>query len=285
MDISFDKVVDWLSSTGASILLIVLGAVLVRKFGMMLIERLIRDAIKSDSFATKRDKKQREDTLIAIIHAAFGVVLSVIVGMLVLDELGLNIGPLIASAGIIGVALGFGGQWLIKDLIAGLFVVLENQYRVGDVITLHTGVAPVTGAVEDISLRMTMLRDLDGQLHHVPNGSITVATNLSKDFSGINLDIGIAYEADLEKAIEIINTTGIELQKDKEWQDKVMEAPTFLRVEDLGDSSVVLKITGSAQPLEQWAVTGELRKRIKIAFDKAGIGIPYPQRVVHTIKD
>jgi len=239
-------------------------------------EKFIRQAIKPDQFALPSDEKQREDTLISILRTVLNVLWVVIAIMLILDEIGLSIGPLIASAGIVGVALGFGGQWLIRDLISGLFIVIENQFRVGDIVTLHigaSGMQEISGRVEDMSPRLTVLRDLDGKVHHVPNGSIAVATNISMEFSGINLDIGIDQKVKLETAIKLINDIGLSLAEDKEWQDKILEPPQFLRVDDFSDKSVIIKITGKTLPMEQWAVSGELRKRLKLSFDKAGISL------------
>ena len=203
-----------------------------------------------------------------------------IASLMVLSEVGLMVAPIIAGAGIVGLAVGFGGQYLIRDIISGLFIIMENQYRVGDVVNFDgTG-----GVVEDISIRMTTLRDLDGTIHHVPHGEIKKVANLSKRFSRVNLDVGVAYDSDIELVIKVVNETGKALAADPEWKDRIIEAPQFLRVNDFADSAVVIKILGETQPIDQWAVTGELRKRIKIAFDEAGIEFPFPQMVVHQAK-
>lgn len=197
--------------------------------------------------------------------------------MMIISEFGLNIGPVLAAAGIIGLAFGFGGQYLIRDVISGLFIILENQYRVGDVVCL----GEKCGLVEDINLRLTTIRDLDGTVHHIPNGEIKSASNLSKYFSRVNLNIGISYNSNLEKVIAVVNKVGNDLSEDPQWKDQIKKAPQFLRVDDFADSAVVIKILGETEPLKQWDVAGELRKRLKIAFDKEGIEIPFPQRVVH----
>jgi len=186
----------------------------------------------------------------------------------------------LAGAGIIGLAVGFGGQYLIRDLISGFFIIIENQYRVGDVVNFDgTG-----GLVEDISFRMTTLRDLDGTVHHIPHGEIKKVANLSKDFARVNLNIGVSYNSKLDHVIQIVNEVGNELSQDAQWKEFIIKPPQFLRVDDFADSSIVIKILGETQPLKQWEVTGELRKRIKIAFDNEGIEIPFPQRVIHQIK-
>lgn len=197
-------------------------------------------------------------------------------GLMIISELGVNIGPLLALAGVAGLAFGFGGQYLIRDLISGLFIIVEDQYRVGDVAC----VADTCGLVEDINLRRTILRDLDGVVHNVPNGEITKASNLSKGFSRVNLNVGIAYESDLEKVIKVVNKVGQGLAEDPQWKKDILKPPQFLRVDDFADSAIIIKILGDTKPLRQWDVTGELRKRIKIAFDKEGIEIPFPQITV-----
>lgn len=200
---------------------------------------------------------------------------------MILQEIGLEIGPILAGAGIVGLALGFGGQYLIRDIITGLFVILENQYRIGDVVNIDT----TGGLVEDISLRKTTLRDLNGTVHHIPHGEIKRVSNLSKKYARVNLDVGISYSSDLEQVIKVINKTGNELAEDPRFKDVIISPPQFLRVDDFADSAIIVKILGDTKPLKQWEVTGELRKRIKIAFDEEGIEIPFPQRVIHHAKE
>ena len=141
------------------------------------------------------------------------------------------------------------------------------------------------GSVEDITLRKTIVRDLDGTVHHIPNGEIKRASNKSKDFARVNLEVGVSYSDDLEKVIEVVNKVGQELAEDPEWKNDIIKAPHFLRVNDFADSAVMIKILGDTKPSKQWAVTGEFRKRLKIAFDKEGIEIPFPQRVIHSVND
>ena len=199
---------------------------------------------------------------------------------MVLSELGVAIGPLLAAAGVAGIAIGFGGQYLIRDLFSGFFILIENQYRIGDVVCFDQ----TCGTVEEISLRMTRLRDLDGVVHHIPHGEVKTVSNLSKQFSRVNLNIGVAYDANLEKVIEVVNTVGKELSEEGAWKQDIIQPPAFLRVDEFTDSSVVIKIVGDTQPGKQWGVAGELRKRLKIAFDKAKIEIPFPQRVIYQKK-
>lgn len=270
----------WFFSHGLKIIAIIAAAYLVRRFGRIFIEKLVRKAIIADHFLTKEAEKKREDTLIKVFEAALRVLIWLVAILMILSELGINIGPLLAGAGIAGIALGFGAQYIVRDFLAGLFLILENQYRVADVVCLDE----TCGLVEDINLRMTVLRDLDGKVHHVPNGEIKKATNLSKEFARVNLSLGIAYDSDLEKVIKVVNRVGQELAQDSQWKEYIIKPPQFLRVDDFADSAIMIKILGETKPLKQWDVTGELRKRLKIAFDKAGIEIPFPQRVVHQAK-
>jgi small conductance mechanosensitive channel len=182
---------------------------------------------------------------------------------------------------VIGLAIGFGAQYIIRDFFTGLFIILENQYRVGDVICIQDK----CGMVENINLRMTVIRDAEGAVHHIPNGEIKIATNKTKGFARVNLVVGVAYDTDIEKVKKVVNQVGQDMAKDPEWKDRIIKAPEFIRVDNFGASSVDIKISGEVKPLEQWGVLGELRKRIKIAFDKEGIEIPFPQRVIRQIKD
>jgi small conductance mechanosensitive channel len=271
---------SWYTTNQSSvwyILFILIGALIFKFFGDAIIHRAVVRGIKHTAHKNPKEERQREATIIGIISGALGILIWPMTAILIAGQLGVDIAPLIAGAGIVGVALGFGAQSLVKDIIAGLFITIENQYRVGDVVKL----GDTAGLVERITLRVTVLRDLDGIVHHVPNGTIDTTSNFSKEYSGINLNVGVAYSSDLEEVIKIINKVGDDLSKDPEWKELVIEKPQFLRVDNFGDSSIDMKITGSVEPLQQWSVAGELRKRLKIAFDKAGIEIPFPQRVIH----
>jgi len=271
------NITPWILSHGVKIILILIGAWLIDR----IIKIFISKGVKSFVTQTYRIRdgqalEKRSKTLEGVLEGAVSIIVLLIAGLMVVSELGINIGPLLALAGVAGLAFGFGGQYLIRDLISGLFIILEDQYRVGDVAC----VADTCGLVEDINLRRTILRDLDGIVHHIPNGEITKASNLSKGFSRVNLNIGISYGSDLEKVINVVNRVGNELAKDPQWKQDILKTPQFLRVDDFADSAVIIKILGDTKPLRQWAVTGELRKRIKIAFDKEGIEIPFPQMSV-----
>ena len=262
------------------VLLIVAVLWAIRRFGMLVIDRTVRSSITADRYASKDDEKAREDTIIGIIQAVVRVGVWVFGSMLILAQLGINIGPLIAGASIAGVAIGFGAQSIVKDFVCGLFVIMENQYRVGDVVKI----AGVTGTVEAITVRQTIIRDIEGTKHHVPNGSIDIATNLTMEYANIHLKLGVSYDADIGEVEAVINEVGSKLNNDPKWRKHIKEAPSFVRIDNFGASEVEVKVLGKVEAGQQWAVAGEFRRRIKQAFDKHGIEIPYPQLVTHQAK-
>jgi small conductance mechanosensitive channel len=276
----WDSFVDWSQASGIKVLSILLVAWLFNQFGLMAIKKIIHSVMKPDKYASQREEKLRENTIVGLVSTVLHLLVWVLAILIVLTELNVNIGPLIAGAGVIGFAIGFGAQSLVKDFIAGIFIVLENQYRVGDVVDLDG----VGGKVQRITMRSTVLRDLNGNLHHIPNGTVSRSTNKTMEYARINLTIGVSYKSDIEKVKKVINAVGLELSKDEEWKDQIIEAPYFVRISDFAESAVKIKIFGKVLPAKQWAITGELRRRIKMAFDKNKIEIPFPQRVIHNAK-
>ncbi len=231
--------------------------------------------MEASPLASER-RVQRANTMGTVLRSVSTGVIAVIVVLMVLAELGLNITPLLASAGILGVALGFGSQSLVKDFLAGLFMIVEDQYGVGDVIDLGEAV----GSVESVGLRVTRLRSLDGTVWYVPNGQVQRVGNQSQGWARAVLDVGVAYDEDIAHVQTILGRVGAELRGDPEWAPLVMEDPEVWGVEALSADSVVVRLVVKTVPLEQWKVARELRHRIKAAFDEAGIEIPFPQRMV-----
>ncbi|HAX93874.1 MAG TPA: mechanosensitive ion channel family protein [Bacteroidales bacterium] len=276
-----DNLGPWLLNHGIKIVFIALLAYLMNVIIGRIIVRTVRIAVVRDENTSAEAELKREDTLIHIFRGALRVILIVLAILMILQEFGLKIGPILAGAGIVGVAVGFGGQYLIKDVITGLFMILENQYRIGDVVKIDG----TEGVVQDITLRKTTLRDMDGTVHHINHGSIVLVSNLSKDFARVNIEIGVAYDTDLEHLIRVIDRTGIELAEDPYFMPSIISPPKFLRVQKFADSAIIVKILGDTRPLKQWEVAGELRKRLKIAFDREGIEIPFPQTVIHKAKN
>ena len=222
---------------------------------------------------------ERRVTTIERLTVRVGAGLIVTIALLmILAVFSIDIGPAVAGLGVVGIAVGLGAQTLVRDWLAGVFIVLENQYSAGDVVAI----AGVEGTVEDFSLRRTTLRDLDGTVHSVPNGQIVVASNHTRVWARVNLDVGVAYDTDIERASAIIDGIGTDLAADPVWRERLLETPTVVRINALGDSGVTLKVLGQVRAAEQWAVAGELRKRILAAFSREGIEVPYPRRVMVT---
>lgn len=270
---------DWGDILWASII------VLIALVGIWLARRAIGLATRSviaqrlgddESLITQADLERRMKTLETLADRLAAVVIGLIALLMILSQFDVDIGPAIAGLGVVGIAVGFGAQTLVRDWLAGIFIVLENQYSVGDVVSI----AGVDGVVEGFSLRRTVLRNLDGTVHSVPNGQIVVASNMTRGFARVNVDVSVAYDTDIDRASAVINRIGEEMLQDPEWADKIIEPPAVMRVDALGDSSVALKVLGQVKPAQQWAVSGELRKRVLAAFAAEGIEIPFPHQVL-----
>ena len=246
-----------------------------------MIDKSIRKAITSDKYASSKAEKKREDTLIGILNALLKAVVWIFGATLILAQLGVNVGPLIAGASIVGIAIGFGAQSIVKDFVTGIFIILENQYRIGDTVQLNDAI----GTVEDITIRQTILRDGEGHKHYVPNGSIGKATNLTMDFSNLKLYIDISYDEDLDKVKKVINQVGKELSQAADFKDKIIEVPQFLRIQSFGAHAISVRIMGKMKPGTQWQIAGEMRLRLKKAFDAHKIEIPYQQLVIHKVAE
>ncbi|MFC1914855.1 mechanosensitive ion channel family protein [Chloroflexota bacterium] len=271
------SITEWFLQHGTRIVVILfigIGLYLVTNRAISL---LLRRGVVRTKGESKEGIKKRTDTLTSIFTGGIKIVILTIVAFMILSELNIDIGPILAGLGIAGIAVGFGAQYLVRDLIAGIFIIMENQYRVGDVAKI----ADIAGLVEEINLRKTVLRDLDGIVHHIPNGEIRVASNYARHFSRVNLDVSVAYNTNLDHAIEVLNQVGQELAADENWGPLIKVAPQVLRVNKLGDSGIDIKVLGDVKPLQQWAVTGELRKRIKKVFDEERIEIPWPHTKVY----
>lgn len=237
------------------------------------VERLADD----DDPNTLSEREKRARTLGQILRHVVTVTVWGLALIEIFSELGVDIKPLLAGAGIIGLAIGFGAQALVKDLITGFFLLMENQIRVNDVVTL----ANVTGLVERINLRTTALRDVEGKVHIIPNGTIGVVTNHTREWSRAVLDVPVAYKEDTDKVQEVLQTVGDEFAQEEAWAGKLLGPFEYPGVERWGESEVVMRMMVQTKPLEQWGVQRELRRRVKQAFDARGIQIPFPQRTVH----
>jgi small conductance mechanosensitive channel len=220
--------------------------------------------------------KKRMDTLDSLGGNVLRFFIVIIAGLMVLRTFDLDIGPAIAGLGVVGVAVGFGAQAIVRDYLNGALILIENQFSKGDVIRA----AGVSGTVEDFSLRRTTLRDLDGVVHTVPNGEISVASNLTRVWARINQDVTVAYGTDIDKAIRVVDEVGKAMAAEPAWKRRILEAPSVDRIAALAEYGVTLKILGTVRAPDQWAAAGELRKRLLSAFKANGIEIPRPQRVI-----
>lgn len=274
-----DDVTDWLAGDGARIGIIIVAA-LVADFALhRIVPRLIKLPVRRQMKGGEEEEiEQRIHTLANVFTTAGRTLIILITALTLLPLAGISIGPLLAGAGIAGIAIGFGAQSLVKDIISGLFILFDDQYSRGDVVT----VGGVTGLVEDVGLRRTVLRDLDGIVHYVPNGQIGVASNFTQEFSRINMNIAVSYSEDIDHVMGVIDRVGEQLAADPAWAPFIIAAPKSLRVDAFSDAGVEIKIVGETKPIKQWDVMGEFRKRLKKAFDEEGIEIPYPHRVMVT---
>lgn len=229
-----------------------------------------------DSPLVGERRVQRAQTIGSVLKSVSTGVVAVVVVLMVLSELSVDVGPLIAGAGIVGVALGFGAQTLVKDFLSGIFMIVEDQYGVGDVVD----VGEATGTVEAVGLRVTRLRDVSGTVWYVPNGEILRVGNMSQGWARAVLDVAVAYGEDVGRVQDLLRQVATELAADPDWGSLVLEEPEVWGVEALAADSVVVRLVVKTAPLQQWGVARELRRRIKARFDREGIEIPFPQRTV-----
>jgi small conductance mechanosensitive channel len=227
----------------------------------------------ADSMGVHR-AEQRAETLRQIVHSVAKVILIVVVLLVAADQLGYDTKTLLATVSIVGVAVGFGAQSLVKDVISGFFILLEDQYGVGDVIKVDN----FSGVVERMSMRATVLRNLEGQVHVIPNGNIQTVTVLTKEWARAVVDVTVSYRENLEKVFRVLERVGDRLHE--EWPDRVTEKPTILGVEQLGQDGVVIRCVTKTPPMKQWEVMREWRRRIKEEFERQGIELPVYQKTV-----
>jgi small-conductance mechanosensitive channel len=269
---------DWFRASGIRVIVIVVIAVAVylicRPIIRSIIKRMVSHRMAGEDEA---EIQQRIDTLSSILVKIAGILILIIAVITILPEFGVNITTLIAAIGVGGLAIAFAAQSLIRDFIAGFFILLEDQYGIGDVVSI----AGIAGVVEDITLRRTVLRDLDANVHSVPNGKVELSTNMTKKYSRVNLNVSVGYGENLKHVIDIINKICQEMAEDPQWKDDFITTPSVLRVDKLGDSGIDIKILGDTKPAKQWAIMGELRLRLKDTFDKEGIEIPWPHTKVY----
>ncbi len=269
---------NWFLTTGLRIILIIIVTLILMKAVRILTRRLTtvftRQKIDEES-------QKRASTLSSVIRHLLTVVILVVSLMTILGQLGVEIGPVLAAAGIAGLAVGFGAQHLVKDVVNGFFILLEDQIRVGDVVQ----VAGKGGLVEKVNLKMTILRDLSGNVHYIPNGHIDVVTNMTKDFSHFVFDIGVAYREDVDEVMGLIKQVDEDLRKDPDFSEDILEPMEIFGLDKFADSAVIIKARVKTKPIKQWGVAREFNRRLKRKFDEKGIEIPFPHLTLYMGQD
>ncbi|HSJ24591.1 MAG TPA: mechanosensitive ion channel family protein [Longimicrobiales bacterium] len=272
--VNWEALLTWetLLPRAINVVVVIFVAIVAYRLIRVLIRRLLDRDIEEEDPLVRRLREQRAQTLGSLLGNVAGIAVFVIASLTILDILLQNIGPILASFGIIGLAFSFGAQSLVRDVISGTFMLMEGQFGVGDVVE----VAGVSGLVEKITLRTTILRDVEGRVHIVPNGEITRVTNMTKSWSRAVLNIGVAYREDADRVMDVLRDLLHDFQQDPEWGALLLEDPVVPGIESFGDSAVVIRVMAKTLPLKQWDVGRELRRRIKKRFDAEGIEIPFP---------
>jgi small-conductance mechanosensitive channel len=271
------KAIEWVVTSGLRILLIIILTLVILRVAKFVSNRVFGFSAK----ATDLEFKKRMDTLSSITSHIVFVAILFVSAIIILGELGVEIGPVIAAAGIVGVALGFGAQSLVQDVISGFFMLLEDQIRVGDVIQ----VGDKGGVVEKITLRTVVLRDLSGNVHFIRNGQIQVVTNMTKEYGRYVFDIGVAYKEDVDHVIEVVKRVDEELRGNPGFKDDILEPIEILGLDKFADSAIIIKARIKTKPIKQWAVGREFNRLLKKRFDEEGIEIPFPHVTLYIGQD
>ncbi|MDO1447267.1 mechanosensitive ion channel family protein [Rhodocytophaga aerolata] len=275
-----DQIIRWLIVTLPSIVLIILLGVLALRFWNILVRKfkflLLKRALKGDP-ANVRETEKRVETLLGIISLVGKIAILIIVGLIILRKVDIEIGPIIASLGIFGLAVGFGAQELVRDVVTGFFILLENHIRTGDVAIING----TSGLVEEISLRTIILRDQSGTIHVFQNGKINTLSNMTKGWSAAVFDIGVAYKENTDEVSRVMERVADTLLEDPEFKDKILQPIELLGVDSFGTNAVMIKARIKTLPSHQWAIGREYRRRLKLAFDEKGIEIPFPHSTIY----
>ena len=264
---------DWFSEHLLDIFITILIGFIISKIGSKIIFIIVRFIVRAAHAHDwhKKDIEKRSCTLSSLASTVWKCLVIIIVVVTVSERIfpSVSFSAIIASLGVVGVAIGFGSQSLVRDFLSGIFIITENQYRVGDIVDINGAL----GKVERVGTRSTTLRDLDGSVHFIPNGSITRVINRTMDYSGVFFDIRVHYDSNIDKAIEIINRVGKELADDKDWKSHIIEAPKVERISDFTGNAVIITILGKTTPSDQWDLASEMRTRLIREFKKAKINI------------
>jgi len=273
-------IVETLRTAGVQILIVVIVAFIVLRVARLSLRGILKALLDRETTEGTAQElsaievTKRLDTLDRLGGAVIRFFVIVIAGLMILTTIGIDIGPAVAGLGVVGIAVGFGTQSLIRDYMNGCLILIENQFSRGDVVS----VAGVTGTVEDFSLRRTTLRDLDGVVHTVPNGAISVASNRTRTWARINQNVVVLFGTDVDKAIDVVNAVGQGMAADPKWKRRILEPPRVDRVESIDPTvGITLKILGTVRAADQWEASGEFRRKLLTAFAENGIEIPGPR--------
>ncbi|MBU6187987.1 MAG: mechanosensitive ion channel family protein [Betaproteobacteria bacterium] len=260
-------------ATAATLVAVLIAAFVARR---VLLNVLARFFLALAARSPSHEERKRIETLARVLRHAASLTLIVVAVLVGLNTVGVSIAPILGAAGVAGVAIGFGAQSLVKDFFSGMFLLLENQIRVGDVVEI----AGKTGVVEELTLRRTKLRSFDGAVHYISNGLITTVSNFSTEFAFAVADVSVSYREDLDHVYAVMRSTAATLRDDDMFRAAIVDALEIAGVEQLADSAIVIRCRMKTVPAEQWRVRREFLKRLKIAFDREGISIPYPHRML-----
>ncbi|MBN1336014.1 MAG: mechanosensitive ion channel family protein [Deltaproteobacteria bacterium] len=274
--VDLETLIGWLLTRGVRILVVIVVALIAVRLGAF-ITRRVEQAFEDDDPTIMSEREKQAATLGKVVRSLVRIVVWGIALLVILREVGIEIGPILAGAGVVGLAVGFGAQSLVKDFLSGMFVLIENQYQVGDVVRI----GGVQGIVEKLTLRATTLRDLNGDVHMLPNGSIDLVTNMTRQFSRYILDIGVAYKENVDEVMALLKELGEEMAADPAWEKAITAPMEVLGLEEFGDSAVVIRVRFTTAPIRQWDVAREFRRRVKNAFDARGIEIPFPHQTIY----
>lgn len=272
--IDWDSVISQLFTATVQVIFILILLAVGNRLLRHVLSPAVKRAVRAQMVGKPEiEAQKRAETITSVIyHTLWIALLTAALLVLLSTVIGLNVAPLIAGIGVGGLAFGLGAQSLVRDAINGLFILSENQYAKGDIIRVGT----ITGVVEELNLRRTVVRDLDGAVHSIPNGEIRIATNLTRDWSGVHFHVAIVFGEDIERAMAIINRVGQELASDPAYRPYIVEVPRADRIEALDEKGVAIKVLGVVTPGCQWQVMSELRRRIVQAFVEERIEVPYP---------
>ena len=271
--IYLEKVGEWALNSGVQVLIILILMML----GMRLAEALSTKLTGMFVRKTDGEAQKRIDTLSAVIKYVMSILIFLVAGMMILKEIGIDIGPMLAAAGVVGLAIGFGAQKLVEDVISGFFILLEDQIRVGDVVD----VGGKSGLVEKVNLRMVILRDAAGNVHYVRNSQINIVTNMTKDYSRYVFEVGVAYRENVDEVIELLKQIDEGMRNDPDFKDDILEPLEIQGLDRFADSAVIIKARTKTKPIRQWAVGREFNKRMKKLFDEKNIEIPFPHMTLY----